>query len=395
VLWLLDALPGDSPFLALDPADRRRRTLATIKAVLLRESQVQPLLVVFEDLHWIDSETQAFLDGFIENLPAAPILLAVNYRPEYQHRWGSKTYYGQLRIDALPPPSAHELLGALVGQDASLNVLKPLLIARTEGNPLFVEESVRTLVEVGALAGVRGAYRLVKSLDTISVPPTVQAMLAARIDRLGVDDKRLLQTAAVVGKDVPFALLLAVADVDADELRGGLARLQATEFLYEARLFPEPEYTFKHALTHEVAYSTLLNERRRVLHAALVSAIEELHADRLDEHVEQLAYHARRGALQDKAVNYLRQAGNRAAARSAHREAVALFEQALAVFGELPETPETLARTIDVRTVYATSLMAMKGAGSPEVETAVLHTYELACRHEDAGRLFGVLWQLW
>src|SRR5262249_1450984 len=154
---LLDALPDDSPFLALDPADRRRRTLAAVKAVLLRESQVRPLRLVFEDLHWIDSETQTFLDGLVESLPAAPILLAVNYRPEYQHAWGSKSYYRQLRIDALTPQNADEFLDSLVGSDVSLSRLKPLLIARTEGNPLFLEESVRALVEIRALAGDRGA----------------------------------------------------------------------------------------------------------------------------------------------------------------------------------------------------------------------------------------------
>ncbi len=199
VLWLLDALPEGSPLLALDPADRRRRTLAAVKTVLLRESQVQPLLIVLEDLHWIDPETQAFLEALVESLPAASILLAVNYRPEYRHAWGSKTYYRQLRIDALPPESADELLVSLLGTDASISSLKPLLIARAEGNPLFLEESVRTLVEVGALAGGRGAYRLVKPLATISMPPTVQAILAARIDWLGGEDKRLLQAAAVVG----------------------------------------------------------------------------------------------------------------------------------------------------------------------------------------------------
>jgi class 3 adenylate cyclase len=223
VLWLLDALPDDSPFLALDPADRRRRTLAAVKAVLLRESQVRPLRLVFEDLHWIDSETQTFLDGLVESLPAAPILLAVNYRPEYRHAWGSKSYYRQLRIDALTPQNADELLDSLVGSDVSLSRLKPLLIARTEGNPLFLEESVRALVEIRALAGDRGAYRLVRPLETINVPPTVQAILAARIDRLGGEDKLLLQAAAVIGKDVPYALLLAIADLDEDGLQRGLA----------------------------------------------------------------------------------------------------------------------------------------------------------------------------
>jgi len=395
ILWLLDALAEDSLFLALDPADRRRRTLAAVKAVLLRESQVQPLLVVFEDVHWIDSETQTFLDGLVESLPAGPILLAVNYRPEYQHAWGSKSYYRQLRIDALPAETAEELLDSLVGNDASLSPLKPLLIARTEGNPLFLEESVRTLFEVGALVGVRGAYRRVKPLESVNVPPSVQALLAARIDRLRSEDKLLLQAAAVIGKDVPYSLLLAIANLDEDGLRRGLARLQATEFLYEASLFPELEYTFKHALTHEVAYGSLLNDRRRMLHMALVGAIERLHSDRLDEHVERLAYHARRGGLQDKAIRYLRHAGNRAAARSAHREAVALLEQALAALGEASETPETLALTVDIRIAYASPFMAMKGAGSSEVETLVLHTHELAARLGDAGRLFSALWQLW
>jgi class 3 adenylate cyclase/tetratricopeptide (TPR) repeat protein len=395
ILRLLDALSDDSPFLALDPVDRRRRTLAAVKAVLLRESRVQPLLVVFEDLHWIDSETQTFLDGLVESLPAVPILLAVNYRPEYRHAWGSKTYYRQLRIDALPPESADELLDSLLGSDASLRPLKPLLIARTEGNPLFLEETARTLVEIGVLVGSRGAYQLVKPLETISVPPTVQAILAARIDRLGGEDKRLLQAASVIGKNVPYALLLAIADLDEDGLRRGLARLQATEFLYEARLFPDPEYTFKHALTCEIAYGSLLSDRRRALHGALVRAIERLHADRLDEHVEELANHARRSALHDEAVRYLYQAGNRAAARSAHLEASALFEQALTVLGELPETPDTLSAAVDVRIAQATALMAIRGAASSEVETLVLHMHDLALRLGDAGRLFAALWALW
>jgi class 3 adenylate cyclase/tetratricopeptide (TPR) repeat protein len=395
VLWLLDALPPDSPLLALDRAERRRRTLAAVKAVLLRESQVQPLLIVLEDLHWIDSETQVFLDALVESLPAVSILLAVNYRPEYRHGWGSKTYYRQLRIDALPPESADELLDSLLGADTSVAALKPLLIARTEGNPLFLEESVRTLVEVGAIRGGGGGYRLVKPLDAINMPPTVQAILAARIDRLAEEDKRLLQAAAVVGKDVPFGLLMAVAGLDEDGVRDGLARLQATEFLYEVRLFPELEHTFKHALTHEVAYGSLLGDRRRALHAALVGAIERLYADRLDEHVEELAHHARRAGLRDEAIRYLHRAGDRAAIRSAHREAIAFFEQALAVLGELPETPDLLAVTVDVRIAHGNALIALKGFGSPEVETPVQHAHELASRLGDPARLFAALWGLW
>jgi predicted ATPase len=304
LLSLLAALPEDSPFLHLDPPQRRQRTLAALQRLLLRDSQVQPLLLVFEDLHWIDSETQALLDGLVERLPTAHLLLLVNYRPEYQHGWGSKTYYTQLRLDPLPPASAAEVLHALLGDDASLVPLTQLLIARTEGNPFFLEESVRTLVEIGVLVGAPGAYVLVKPLDSLQVPATVQAVLAARIDRLLPEEKRLLQTAAVIGTDVSFALLQPIADMPEAALHRGLAHLQATEFLYETRLFPAPEYTFKHALTHEVAYNSLLLERRRVLHAHIVEALEGLAPERGSEPVERLAYHALRGEVWDKAVTY-------------------------------------------------------------------------------------------
>jgi predicted ATPase len=238
LLALLDALPEDSPFRTLDPPQRRRRTLDGLKRVLLRESQVQPLLLVFEDLHWIDTEMQALLDGLVESLPTARLLLLVNYRPEYQHGWGSKTYYTEIRLDPLPPVSAHELLHALLGDDPSLEPLKQLLIARTEGNPFFLEESVRTLLETGMLIGMPGAYRLGQAVPSIQIPATVQAVLAARIDWLPPEEKSLLQTAAVIGTEVPFVLLEAIAEVPEAALHRGLTHLQAAEFLYEMRPFP-------------------------------------------------------------------------------------------------------------------------------------------------------------
>jgi predicted ATPase len=175
--------------------------------------------VLFEDLHWMDSETQALLDSLIESLPMARLLFLVNYRPEYQHAWGRKTYYLQLRIDPLPPESAEALLAALLGEDRTLELLKRVLIERTEGNPFFLEESVQTLVETKVLVGERGAYRMAKAPDAWQIPATAQAILAARINRLEPEDKRLLQAASVIGKDVPFTLLQAIADVPEDSLR--------------------------------------------------------------------------------------------------------------------------------------------------------------------------------
>jgi class 3 adenylate cyclase len=357
LLALLD-VPLDNPsWDALDPPQRRQRTLEALKRLLLRESIEQPLLLVCEDLHWIDAETQALLDSLVESLPTARILLLVNYRPEYQHAWGSKSYYAQLRLDPLGAASADELLAALLGTDPPLGALKALLVERTQGNPFFLEESVRTLVEGRILGGERGAYRLARPLESAQVPPTVQAVLAARIDRLPAEDKRLLQAAAVVGKDVPYALLRAIADRPEDALRQALARLQAAEFLYETTLFPDLEYTFKHALTHEVAYGGILQERRRALHARIMAAIEALYPERQAEQVERLAHHAYRGETWPKAVAYLWQAGRKAVARSAHREAVTAWEQALEALGHRPAGPETREQGVDIRLELRPSLV--------------------------------------
>jgi DNA-binding NtrC family response regulator/predicted ATPase len=362
LLAVLAGAPADDEWQRLDPLQRRERILDGIKRVLLRESQRQPLLVLLEDLHWIDAETQAFLDRLVESLPGAPLLLLVNYRPEYSHGWGSKTYYRQLQIDPLPPETAGALLEALVGSGAALYPVKRLVIEQTEGNPFFIEESVRSLVETGILTGEGGAYRLARSVQDLHVPATVQTMLAARIDRLPPEDRQLLQVASVIGKDVPWTLLMSVADLSEEVLRRGLDRLQAAEFLYETGLSPDVAYCFKHALTHEVTYGELPSARRRELHARIVGVMERLYGDRLSEQVERLAQHALRGELREQAVDYLRQSGLKAAARAAPREARLRFEQALGVLDALPESQWTLEHAFDIR-LDLRSVMQQLGEG--------------------------------
>jgi len=347
-LSLLDVSVNDPEWARLDPPQRRRQTLDAFKRLVLRESQVQPVALLFEDLHWVDSETQAVLDRLVESLPAARVLLLVVYRPEYQHGWGTKPYYTQLRLESLELGSAKQLLDTLLGDDPGLLVLKQLLTELTEGNPFFLEETVRALIETQLLVGDRGAYRVAKDVKRIQVAPTIQAVLAARIDRLPVMPKRLLQCAAVVGKDVPFALLEAIAELPEADLHGGLAELQAAEFLQQTGIFPDPEYTFKHALTHEVAYASILRLRRRDLHARIAEVMERLHPDPTPLS-ERLAHHAFAGEVWEKAVLYFRQAGAKALARSAYRHAASHFEQALAALQHLQETPEVLEQAIDLR----------------------------------------------
>jgi hypothetical protein len=327
LIWTGEVLPTSTPGspLAIDQAraplsytpSHLAEKILTSKSAL--EGERKQVTVLFADLK-----------GSLELLAGRPAPAPGNYRPEYQHSWGGRTYYTQLRLDPLTPERAEELLGALLGPDAGLEPLTRVLIARTEGNPFFLEESVRALVETGSRLGERGAYRLARPLPTIQVPATVQAVLAARIDRLPPQEKRLLQAAAVIGTDVPFLLLQALGEIPEATLHGALAHLQAAEFLYETRLFPEIEYTFKHAFTQQVAYESLLQERRRSLHARIVEALEALVGERVAEQVERLAHHALLGAVWDKALAYSRQAGEKAIARSAYREAMGYFERRLA-----------------------------------------------------------------
>ncbi len=355
ILTLLDTTVDDAAWRALDPPNRRRQTIGAVKRLLLRESQVQPLVLVFEDLHWIDDATQEFLDSVVESLPSARILLLINYRPEYEHRWGGRTYYTQLRIDPLSAESAEDLLEGLLGPDAALMPLKQLLIERTEGNPFFLEESIRTLVEAEVVVGDRGAHRLARPVDGLQVPATVQAVLAARIDRLPPDDKHLLQTAAAIGVDVPFAVLQAIVATSEETLRRGLSHLQAAEVLYEAALFPDLEYRFKHALTHEVAYGSLLRERRRELHGAVGRALEELYAERLSEHYDKLAHHFMRAEDWDRAVRYSVLAGQRAEHAYASADAASCYRRGLDAAARM-NPPLEVASVADLHRRYAGAL---------------------------------------
>ena len=363
ILALLDALPdGASADLAgydgvaeavaafegADLQERRTQTFDALKQLLLRESAAQPLLVLFEDLHWIDSETQTFLDLLVESVPAARMLLLVNYRPGYSHGWAPRDHYTLVRLEPLPPGGADALLGSLVGEGAELASLRELLIKRTGGNPFFIEEIVRSLSETGALVGERGAYKLGAPIDSLRVPSTVRTVLAERVDRLPAAEKQLLQTASVIGVVVLVRLLRAVTGLPQEELQRYLFNLQAAEFIFESNLFPELEYTFKHALVDEVVYGALLHERRITLHASIVRALEELAGDDPAQHIEALAYHASQAELWEPSVRYYRQAAAKAMSRSAFLEAVGNHRKALAALAHLPTTPARLAEEIDL-----------------------------------------------
>jgi class 3 adenylate cyclase/tetratricopeptide (TPR) repeat protein len=373
-LYVLLGLADESNRIAeIEAQTRNRRALDAIKRILLRESLNQPLMVIFEDLHWIDSETQAFLNLLADSIGTARILLLVNYRREYRHEWAHKTYYTQLRLDPLGKESADQMLSVLLGDDAELAELKRLIIGKTEGNPLFIEEMVLGLFEEGALVR-NGAVKLTHSVSEVKIPTTVQAVLAARIDRLTPDQKDLLQMLAVMGTEFSLALICRVVAKPPASIERTLSELQLAEFIYEQPATGGIEYTFKHALTHDVAYDSLLAQRRRSLHGQIGEAFETLYAASVDDHVTELARHYARSGKPPKAVEYGLRACQQCADRGAYIEAAAHFEASLELLGKLPDDDQRAEMELDLRTAAQPAFAAIKGQGSPEA----LHSSERA-----------------
>jgi class 3 adenylate cyclase len=405
VFALLGIHEGDDPFAQMDAQIRRRRTQDALKRILLRESLGRPLIVVFEDLHWIDSETQALLNLLADSIANARILLLVNYRPEYHHQWGNKTYYTQLRLDPLGKTGAEEMLEALLvsapslpGQPApplpgqgegwgqGIAELKRFILDRTQGNPFFIEEIVQALFEEGALVR-NGVLKVVRPPSQVHVPATVQSVLASRIDRLPPEEKELLQTLAVIGREFPVGLIRAVARRTEAVFDGMLSHLQGAEFVYEQPAFPDVEYTFKHALTQEVAYNSVLLERRKLLHQRIAEAIESLFAERLEDHVKELALHYSRSGNALKAIEYLRRAGQQATSRAFFEEAITQLHAALEL---LPQLEDASARDsqLAIRVALMAPLNAINRIAAPENQQN-LHRARVLCEQFGETLLLG------
>jgi predicted ATPase/class 3 adenylate cyclase len=377
---LLGIVEAEDPIAQMDANFRKRRTLDAIKRILLRESLNQPLILIFEDLHWIDEQTQEFLNLLADSIANAKLLLLVNYRPEYSHQWGSKTYYTQLRLDPLGKESADEMLSALLGDSPSLAPLKRVILERTEGNPFFMEETYRALLDDGALVRDGSAVRLNKPIKDVKIPPTVQAILASRIDRLPADDKELLQTLSVVGREFPMSLIRAVVARSVEELDRMLNDLQLAELIYEQPAVGDTEYSFKHALTRDVAYNSVLHERRKLMHERVAAALENLYADSIEDHVASLAHHYTQSANAVKAVEYCTRACRQSSDRASISEALKFFEAGIARLRELPDDDRRAELELDLRNTAHVALVTLKGYGSPEGERSAERALELS-RH--------------
>ncbi len=385
---LLALVEGADPLAQMDAQIRRRRTLDAIKRILLRESANQPLMLIFEDLHWIDEETQALPDLMADAIGSARVLLLVNYRPEYSHDWGNRTSYTRLRLEPLGNEGANEMLTALLGDSVEIAPLKHLILERSEGTPFFMEETIQALFEDGTL--VRNGYtKITRSLSKLRIPATVQAILASRIDRLPPAEKELLQTLAVIGTEFSLTLATHVIGMPEGKLLPMLSSLQEREFIFEQLGGGDFEYTFKHALTHGVAYNSILTERRKILHERIAAAIDALWHDHLDDHVSELAHHYGSSSNVESAVEYLTLAAKQAAKRAAYGEALSLTRGALEKLSELPSGERRNRSDLRLQASLCNCIQLTKDYAARELAAPLERWRELAATLGDHRELFG------
>ena len=344
---LLSVQVEDEKYLQLEPQQRRQRVFEAIRDLFIRISQEKTLLLVVEDLHWIDKTSQEFLDYLIGWLANTPILLVLLYRPEYTHSWGSKSYYTQISLDQLSVRNSGDLVQAILEEGEVVPELNELILGRAGGNPLFVEELTRSLVENGSIHRQDDHYVLTRKPSEIQVPDTIHGIIAARMDRVEESLKRIMQVASVIGREFAYRILATITGMRED-LKGSLLNLQGLEFIYEKQLFPELEYMFKHALTQEVAYNSLLSKRRREIHEKIGQAIEQIYTERLEEYYELLAHHYVRSDNTVKAVEYLDLANQKAAKAHAMEDAKVYFNTAMELLDTLPETEQNQERRISL-----------------------------------------------
>jgi predicted ATPase len=372
-----------APLTALAPEARKARIVTLLTQVWLQASRQQPLLLVLEDLHWSDPSSDEWLGTLVERLGGAPLLVLGTYRPGYRPIWLDKSYVTQVPLTPLSDAASRRIVQAVLPPAVQTAPLVTRVLATAEGNPFFLEELARTVVEQGAEAAVS------------SVPETIQAVLLARLDRLPASAKSLLQAAAVLGKEVALPLLQAITERSEASLQQDLVPLQAAEFLYETRLVPEPHYTFKHVLTQEVTYQSLLRQTCQQYHARIAQVLEAQFPTVALAQPEVVAQHYTEAGLAEQAIPYWQRAGEQASDRSAYLEAISHFTTGIELLKTLPETPERIQQALTLHIALGAALQMPKGGASPEVEHAYTQAYTLCQQVGETPQLIPVLFGLW
>jgi len=379
-LELLSVKDSGIDKIPMSPEARKERIIEALNRIVLKGSEIRPLIMAIEDLHWIDKSSEESFKSLLESIPGAQVLLLFTYRPEFVHTWGAKSYHSQLTLNRLSNRESIMMVSHLLDTEDLDRDLEEFILEKTEGIPFFIEELIKSLKELKIIVREDSRYRIAKDIKEVTIPATIQDVIMARIDSLAEGVKGLLQIVSAVGREVSYYLIKRITNITEHELLSHLSVLKDSELLYERGIYPESTYLFKHALTQEVAYNGLLLKKRKDIHEEIGEAIEALYPDRLEEHYDLLAYHYTRSTNTDKAVQYLELANQKASKLNAMEEAKAYFDEAMELLDTMPETKENQQRRISL--VVNQGIVFLLLFKSPEF-------YDLLSRYESMARGLG------
>jgi class 3 adenylate cyclase/tetratricopeptide (TPR) repeat protein len=349
VLEMLSVKDSGIDALNLSPEARKDKTLEALKKIVLKASEMRPLVVAVEDLHWVDKSSEEAFKDMLDAISGAQLLLIFTYRPEFVHTWGGKSYHNQVNLNRLSNRETLAMAAYILGTEIMGEDLEELILNKTEGIPFFVEEFMKSLKDLGMIEWKDSGYYLAKDIKEVEIPSTIQEVIMARVDSLPDGAKSVLQTGSAIGREFSCELIKRVTGIPTPEMTPHLSVLRDSELLYERGIFPQATYIFRHSLTQEVAYDSLLQKKKQEIHERIGQAIEELYADRLEEFYEMLAQHYSRSENLEKAYQYLKLSGDKASLNYSYLVALWFYREAINVLGKLPETEENKRKGIEVR----------------------------------------------
>ena len=379
----------------VSPEAKKDRIMEAIKRITLKASEIRPLILAYEDLHWIDKSSEDHLKHLLESIPGARVLMIFTYRPEFVHTWGGKSFHSQITLNRLSNREGLIMISHLLGTEEIDSHLEELILEKTEGVPFFIEEFIRSLKDLKIIERKGNKYYLAKDTRDVIIPATIHDVIMARVDTLPEAAKVVLQTGSVVGREFSHDLIRRVTGIPEQELLSHLSVLKDSELLYERGIYPQSTYIFKHALTQDATYQSLLKSTRQKYHRKIAEVLEKNFPDTVETQPELLAHHCSEAGLNEQAVGYWHQAGKLATQRSAHFEAINHLTKGLEVLMTLPDTLERARQELNVQITLGPALMAVKGFASLDTERAYARARELCQQVGETSQLFPVLCGLW
>jgi tetratricopeptide (TPR) repeat protein len=349
--------------IAMGPDEKKHRITDAIKQIAIKGSENRPLIIAVEDLHWVDKSSEDYLKGLLDSISGARVFLIFTYRPEFVHTWGGRSYHYLMNLNRLSNHESLLMVAHLLGADDLDMELEELILQKTEGVPFFIEEFIKSLKDLNIIVKDDRKYRLAKNVQKVIVPSTIQDVIMARIDSLPVGAKELIQMGSVIEREFSYQIIEQLIDLTEQELVSYLSALKDAELLYERGIFPNSTLVFRHAMTREAIYNSLLLKKRREIHAAVGRAIEMIYKERLEEFYEALAHHYSIGGVNEKAYHYLKLSGNKAIQKHSLWEALGFFRRAIDKLNKMPEKPEKIRKQIEVIKLVE---MPMRLLGYPE-----------------------------